>query len=169
MDIQNGLIGSLIHNPISYIKSKYNSDPIAFTVLTSGFVCTHHIHCWMRKNVKTTSASLHSSNVKRIYKVECTLFIFFVQFCIFMSYTVAHIQRKRMEVQYIHVILFGSHLLVGYAPEPLFVNYTMCKEVWSKRDLKKKIEKCNPVNQLSFKIEPVCGIPQILKWVLWVV
>ena len=77
MDIQNGLIGSSNHNHVSYINRMYNSNPIAFTVLKSWFVCTHHIDCWMKKNVKTTSAILQSFNVIRIYKVECTLFILF--------------------------------------------------------------------------------------------
>ena len=115
MDIQNGLIGSWIHNPISYITSMYNNDPIAFTVLTSEFVCTHHIHCWMRKNVKTTSAILQSSNVIRIYKVECTLFILFRSILYIYVIYRGHPTRMSMENgwKYIHIMLFGSYVLVG--------------------------------------------------------
>ena len=117
MDIQNGLIGSSIHNPILYITSMYNSDPIAFTVLTSGFLCTHHIHCWMRKNIKTTSAILQSSNVIRMYKVECTLFILFRS--ILYIYVIYRCHPTRMSMEngwkYIHIILFGSYVLVGTA------------------------------------------------------
>jgi hypothetical protein len=48
-----------------------------------------------------------------------------------------------------------------YAPEPLFVNFIIFKEVCGKKDLQKSNKKCYPM--LSFKIEHFCGIPKILK------
>jgi hypothetical protein len=121
---KNESIGSSNHNPISYITTMYNSNTIGLIVLSSRLVCIYHVDCWMQKKVKTTSALLHSLNVMRMYKVDRQLFILFRSiFYIYFIYS-GHPTRMSMEngLKYIHIMLFGSSVLVGFTLITLFYN-----------------------------------------------